>query len=44
MELLLDLKEREFTDGPRLVIGDGARGFWSALEEVYPDTKHQLGP
>jgi hypothetical protein len=25
----------------RLAIGDGALGFWSALEQVYPDTTHQ---
>jgi transposase-like protein len=24
-----------------LAIGDGALGFWKALEEVYPGTKHQ---
>jgi transposase-like protein len=24
-------------------VGDGARGFWSALEEVYPETRHQRG-
>lgn len=36
MELLLDLKQRGFTDGPRLAIGDGSLGFWAALPEVYP--------
>ena len=25
----------------RLAIGDGAMGFWAALEEVYPETKQQ---
>lgn len=41
MELLLDLKQRGLTEGPRLAIGDGALGFWAALEEVYPETKEQ---
>lgn len=26
---------------PELAIGDGALGFWSALDEVFPETKHQ---
>ena len=28
-------------NAPRLAIGDGAMGFWSALEEIYPETRHQ---
>jgi putative transposase len=39
-EVLLDLKSRGLT-APQLAIGDGAMGFWSALDEVYPDTRHQ---
>lgn len=39
--LLRDLKDRGLTAGPRLAIGDGALGFWSALAEVYPDTQAQ---
>ncbi len=39
-EVLLDLKSRGL-NSPKLAIGDGAMGFWSALEEVYPDTGHQ---
>jgi len=39
--LLLDLKNRGLTAAPRLAVGDGALGFWKALEEVYPETKHQ---
>lgn len=27
---------------PVLAIGDGALGFWSALNEVFPETRHQL--
>ena len=26
---------------PKLAVGDGALGFWSALDEIYPDTHHQ---
>jgi transposase-like protein len=41
LELLLDLKQRGLAEGPRLAIGDGGLGFWAALEEVYPETRHQ---
>jgi transposase-like protein len=27
--------------GPKLVIGDGALGFWKALMQVYPSTRGQ---
>jgi len=40
-DLLLDLKERGVKKGPLLAIGDGALGFWAALNEVYPETRHQ---
>jgi transposase-like protein len=40
-ELLLDLKQRGLKEGPALAIGDGAMGFWGALEEVYPSTRQQ---
>ena len=39
-EVLLDLKARGM-NAPKLGIGDGAMGFWAALEEVYPQTRHQ---
>lgn len=39
-EVLHDLKARGM-NAPKLGIGDGAMGFWSALEEVYPETRHQ---
>jgi transposase-like protein len=42
LELLRDLKARGLEVGPRLAVADGALGFWSALEEVYPETRHQL--
>jgi len=39
-EVLLKLKSRGM-NAPKLAIGDGAMGFWAALEEVYPDTRQQ---
>lgn len=39
-EILLKLKERGMSD-PKLAIGDGAMGFWAALDEIYPTTRHQ---
>jgi len=40
-ELLADLKGRGFAIAPQLATGDGALGFWKALEEVFPTTRHQ---
>ena len=40
-ELLADLKARGLTVPPDLAVGDGALGFWKALEEVFPQTRHQ---
>jgi putative transposase len=40
-ELLVDLKARGLTIAPALATGDGALGFWKALEEVSPTTRHQ---
>jgi transposase-like protein len=40
-EVLNDLKRRGLSLAPSLAIGDGALGFWSALEEVFPETKTQ---
>jgi transposase-like protein len=40
-ELLVDLKARGLAIAPELAIGDGALGFWKALEEVSPTTRHQ---
>ena len=39
-EVLLDLKARGL-NAPSLAIGDGAMGFWVALEEVYGETRQQ---
>ena len=41
LEVLRDLKRRGLSEGPKLAVGDGALGFWAALEEVYPETRHQ---
>ena len=40
-ELLVDLKARGLAIAPELAVGDGALGFWKALEEVFPSTRHQ---
>ena len=40
-ELLADLKARGLAIAPELATGDGALGFWTALEEVFPSTRHQ---
>ena len=40
-ELLVDLKARGLAVAPELAVGDGALGFWKALEEVFPGTRHQ---
>lgn len=39
-EVLLNLKSRGLNQ-PELAIGDGAMGFWSALDEVFPKTRPQ---
>lgn len=39
--LLLDLKRRGLAHAPALAVGDGALGFWNALEEVYPAARQQ---
>lgn len=39
-EVLLNLKARGLNE-TELAVGDGALGFWNALEEVYPTTKQQ---
>ncbi|HYO33626.1 MAG TPA: IS256 family transposase [Nocardioidaceae bacterium] len=40
-ELLVDLKARGLAVAPELATGDGALGFWKALEQVWPTTRHQ---
>lgn len=41
LELLRDLKARGLEIGPRQAVGDGALGFWGALDEVYPESHWQ---
>jgi putative transposase len=41
LELLLDARGRGLIDAPKLATGDGALGFWKALRQVYPSTRHQ---
>lgn len=40
-EVLLKLKDRGLKKAPKLAAGDGAMGFWSALDKIYPATRHQ---
>lgn len=39
--LLSDLKRRGLALAPKLAVGDGALGFWAALEEEYPGVARQ---
>ena len=40
-ELLVDLKARGLSIAPEVATGDGALGFWKALDEAFPATRHQ---
>jgi putative transposase len=40
-ELLVNVKRRGLEIAPDLAVGDGALGFWKAIEEVFPSTRHQ---
>lgn len=40
-ELLADLKGRGLSVPPEIVVGDGALGFWKAVDEAWPETRHQ---
>ncbi len=40
-ELLTDLKAKGLKKPPLLATGDGALGFWAALDKAYPTTVHQ---
>jgi len=40
-ELLTDIKGRGLSIPPKIAVGDGAMGFWNALDRAFPDTKHQ---
>jgi putative transposase len=39
--LLLDAKARGLVVDPKLATGDGALGFWKAIDQVYPTTRAQ---
>ena len=39
--VLEDLKRQGLAKAPSLAIGDGALGFWAALEESFPSTRQQ---
>ncbi|MDN5843309.1 MAG: IS256 family transposase [Alcaligenaceae bacterium] len=40
-EVLRDLKRRGLSVGPQLATSDSHMGFWAALGEIYPETRHQ---
>ncbi|MGH3803086.1 MAG: IS256 family transposase [Pseudonocardiaceae bacterium] len=40
-ELLVDIKARGLTVSPEIAVGDGGLGFWKALDEAFPRTRHQ---
>jgi transposase-like protein len=40
-ELLVDIKARGLSVPPEVAVGDGAMGFWKALDEAFPGTRHQ---
>jgi len=40
-ELLLRIKAQGLSQSPKLAVGDGALGFWKAMNKVFPKTKHQ---
>jgi transposase-like protein len=39
--VLRELKNLGLENGPELAIGDGALGFWKALNQIYPEVKRQ---
>ena len=39
--LMNQLKENGLKIAPKLAIGDGSLGFWGAINEAFPTTKHQ---
>ena len=40
-ELLQDLRSRGLKKPPSLATGDGALGFWKAMNKMFPKTRHQ---
>jgi putative transposase len=41
LSVLQDLQARGLKTPPILAIGDGALGFWAALDEAWPETRRQ---
>jgi putative transposase len=41
LNVLQELQARGLQDAPKLATGDGALGFWAALNEAWPTTQHQ---
>jgi transposase-like protein len=41
LSVLQDLQVRGLTRPPKLAIGNGALGFWAALDEAWPETRSQ---
>jgi len=41
LEVLRGLKARGLREAPKLAVGDGALGFWSAVAEEFPSTRAQ---
>jgi transposase-like protein len=40
-ELLVEVKQRGLKIAPEIAVGDGALGFWKAIDEIFPGTRHQ---
>jgi len=40
--VIREIKRLGITTAPKLAIGDGALGFWAAIQEEFPQTNHQL--
>lgn len=40
-ELLVEVKQCGLRIAPEIAVGDGALGFWKAIDEVFPGTRHQ---
>jgi len=40
--VIREVKRLGLTAAPKLVVGDGALGFWAAIQEEFPETNHQL--
>lgn len=40
-EVRRDLNARGLSDGPLVAVGDGALGFWGAMDEIFPESRRQ---